>query len=169
MGCNIHAYIEYREPTQKHWSNFGEQFRLDRWYGMFAKLADVRNRLGEMKPISKPKGLPNDLGWKTKYGNLLYMESDKECDCDNTGYCSKSDAENWVKHGSSEIIDEHWVTHPDWHSHSWLTTKELEEAFSDELLEFDEKKSPDYGATLNVMKYFESIGYETRLVFWFDN
>lgn len=89
MGCDIHCYVEIKSNSD---DNYGweviedeiftptkfdcEYYKKDKtnrpfyWrnYTMFAILADVRNG-GNVRPISKPKGLPNDIsrGVWTKY------------------------------------------------------------------------------------------------------
>jgi hypothetical protein len=80
------------------------------------------------------------------------------------GTCARSSAERWVNAGSSKYVnkDKTYITHPDWHSHSWLSADELESAFRDDT-------GPDYKATLAAMRSFEKDGYQARLVFWFDN
>jgi len=55
-----------------------------------------------------------------------------------------------------------WVTQPDWHSHSWLTTAELIEVIGEDI-------GPEYKAVIAAMQSLESSGHEARLVFWFDN
>ena len=62
MGCDIHAHIEVKmEGEWKHFSNPN----VDRNYKLFALMADVRN-YKNIEPISKPKGLPNNLTFLTK-------------------------------------------------------------------------------------------------------
>lgn len=76
MGCDIHTYVEKKEGN--HWNAlkgknrfFGkwedeEEFTISNWiydgrnYELFALLAGVRNTY-KVTPISKPKGVPNDL------------------------------------------------------------------------------------------------------------
>ena len=64
MGCDIHAFVEEKEGII--YCCKAELF-INRNYQLFALLADVRNSTGNAKPlipISEPKGLPNELGWR---------------------------------------------------------------------------------------------------------
>lgn len=80
MGCDIHAFIEYKPTDSDEWldgdiylknKDFGsypneqEYKKIDfqfekRNYGLFAVLADIRND-GSIEPISEPRGLPTDI------------------------------------------------------------------------------------------------------------
>jgi len=92
-------------------------------------------------------------------------------------YCSKEDAETWVKHGLSKWVDEKHIiiTNPDFHSASWLTTQELRQCFDDCFKE----SNGTYKANSTYIEWFglvslceglESSGeYECRVVFVFDN
>jgi hypothetical protein len=92
-----------------------------------------------------------------------------------------------------------WVTNPDWHSHSWLTASEFESIINkyleleagwhkervDEHNEYVKKENiqpdswaydppsmndePSYQVVLASLKRFEELGYDARVVFWFDN
>ena len=63
MGCDIHLHFEVKiNGIWEHWSNP----HIDRDYSLFAKMANVRTPDG-IKPISEPKGLPNDLTRATKF------------------------------------------------------------------------------------------------------
>jgi hypothetical protein len=68
MGCDIHICVEKKEnkqwiymPESMFWGYEGADNRM---YKLFAKLADVRND-GEVEPLSKPKGLPQDASDST--------------------------------------------------------------------------------------------------------
>ena len=81
MGCDIHSFAEVK--TKGNWKKVVEHFSLDdydkkyykkdkgnnpfdwRSYAMFSFLADVKNR-GVLKPIAKPKGLPDNLSEEVK-------------------------------------------------------------------------------------------------------
>ena len=173
MGCDIHTYIEYKKPTNAHWVGYGGRINPERRYGIFAKLADVRNYFsdGKVEVPYPPRGLPDDLGYAAAHDNRLYVLEDQDGKQPREGSCLRSAAERWVAQGLSIWLhaDQRFVSHPDWHSHSWLTAAELRDCLSDPVLEFNEKKDPEYGAILNTLEYFEKLGYAARLVFWFDN
>ena len=69
------------------------------------------------------------------------------------------------------MVGDYRVTHPDWHSHSWLNIKEYEESllYVLKLLEKEEHWLVEYFAILASMKELENRECETRVVFWFDN
>lgn len=164
MGCDIHLFVEYKRQDfeSANWWSFGEQFRLDRDYRMFAKMANVRNYwVDQITPISKPRGLPEDIGWRAKDENRLYIVDREEA---GEHEATRVNAERWVKNGYSQYDGDSWVTHPDWHSHSWLTSDEFEECVNSL-----ENVSVEYKAVLSVLRCFESDGQITRVVFWFDN
>jgi len=56
MGCDIHLHIEMK--VEGKWLHYGCP-AIDRDYALFAKMADVRN-YGNITPISKARGFPND-------------------------------------------------------------------------------------------------------------
>jgi hypothetical protein len=58
MGCDIHLYCEVKIEGQ--WHLYSHPY-VERNYDLFAKMANVRNDLGFERPISRPKGLPDDL------------------------------------------------------------------------------------------------------------
>jgi len=63
MGCDIHLHSEVKINGQ--WHHYLKN-RIERDYRLFAKMASVRNEDNKIMPISKPKGLPNDISLITK-------------------------------------------------------------------------------------------------------
>ena len=55
-----------------------------------------------------------------------------------------------------------FVSHPDWHSHTWLSADEFEKAIQD-------LGNEKYRAALAAMRSFEADGLDARIVIWFDN
>lgn len=157
MGCDIHCYIEHRAKNDPHWQSFGGRINPGRSYGMFGRLAGVR-RDGA---LVEPRGLPESLGWESASDSKVYIVEGVGDAPD--GCCRRSDAERWVASGSSTLCREgKAVTHPDWHTPSWLTPNEWEAALMPESL-------TEYRAVLAAMRSFETAGEEARIVFWFDN
>lgn len=162
MGADIHAYPEYTETGLNGWLGFG-RLSLRRDYDLFAKLAGVRGS-GQMVPS---RGMPVDASLATRWDNQLYVS---DGDPDGEGNCSKASAERWVSDGSSRWVDERKVnvTHPDWHSHSYCSPRELRE-----VLEAVRPKvwsiDVQYWAVLAMLDEVERRGGTSRLVFWFDN
>ncbi len=164
MGCDIHAYIEYgpssveRELGTKQWVGFFGAIHLDRDYHLFAALSDTRND-GEIEPVCEPRGLPATLSsWVEAENTLLVSESEKN----EPGCTPKDRAEQWVEGGSSQWVDakRSRITHPDWHSHSWVSAEEFEEA-----MRRAKCKSPVARAALASMRELPN----GVLVFWYDN
>lgn len=158
MGCDIHCYVEYKYKAIDHWNSFGSEIRLDRNYTLFAKLAGVRN-YGKVKPVAERRGMPDDASYEARYANLLFVTTSP-----GEEYITPERAAKWVADGISKYVgnDNSWVTHPDWHSHSWLTTQEFAQAI-------EGSGEPQYEVLLETLRAFETRGYEARVVFWFDN
>jgi hypothetical protein len=177
MGCDIHAFIEKRRREKgqsvngkEYWSPHGGQMRLDRNYEMFGQLAGVRS---DFEPATPVKGLPDNMAYEAKTDAFLYIDDES---ADEDGYTSLAKAKEWESRGETIINDSEGkpfrVSHPDWHTHSWLTAKELKKA----IRAYDLQGTPpppewaaDYRVVLATMQAFEKLGYATRLVFWFDN
>jgi hypothetical protein len=170
MGCDIHLSVEYRRKTKKHdhdsyWNSFGGIAQnYGRNYNLFSKMnREVRNPDGVQG--FEERGLPSDIDHFVKSKNECYV---MDCETDAEDCCSRSDAERWVKNGSSKWVNDEktWVTQPDWHSHSWLTFEEFKECVFE---------TCDFGwgirwhSIVSAMETMESNGFETRVVFWFDN
>lgn len=169
MGCDIHAFIEYTKEApeqtgERGWRSFGSKFHLSRHYGVFAKLAGVRNWPDwGIVPISKPRGLPDDAAYQACEYYWLYITPSA-----GERYCSKANAERWVAGGVSRYRDgeRHFVSDPDAHSASWVSPDEWEAMLSDPKIQGVEDA---YHAFLAAMRSLESKGNEVRAVFWFDN
>jgi len=202
MGCDIHLYIEYKSKDgyDPAWQGFGGNINPGRNYAMFALMADVRNYGDEKLPVLvERRGMPDDAGYTATDDNRIYISETKSED-----YVSMETAKRWVKSGSSKFINDKdgnpiWVTNPDAHSHSWLTTSEFESVINKYLeLEAGWHKvrveehnkmvkeeniqpdswayappsmvdEPEYQVVLASLKRFEELGYDARIVFWFDN
>lgn len=160
MGCDIHCYIEFKEPGNNGWNPFGGKTYVGRNYAMFAALAGVR---GDGPPA---KGLPEDIAYEAQGDNRLFITEDGDGD----GEARREQAVKWVADGLSKYVPEdnpRWVTHPDWHSHSWATREEWESALTKASTHY--VAGIRYYALLAVLRFFESQGIETRVVYWFDN
>jgi len=164
MGCDIHVFVEYKEKKGDWWQGFGSEIHLDRNYSMFSFMCDgVRS---DHDNGYKARGLPEDLSHRAKDSNWLYITEEK----DECNTATLEEAVRWHRDGKGSIIkydtkgDPQYVEHPDWHSHSWLNTKEYEDC-----LNKSDHITPDYRAILACMKSFESDNCEARLIFWFDN
>jgi len=206
MGCDIHLYIEYKSKKTEFdgyetgWQSSGGRINPGRNYAMFALMADVRNYGDNKLPVLvKRRGMPDDVSYTASNDNRIYISETESED-----YVCMETANRWVKSGSSKFINDNdgnptWVTNPDAHSHSWLTTSEFESVLN-KYLELEagwhkvrveehnkmvERENiqpdswayappsindePEYQVGLASLKRFEELGYDARVVFWFDN
>ncbi len=171
MGCDIHMYVEYKRKERSVWSSFGGKINPGRNYNMFARMAGVR---GEFEGVSlEPKGMPEDAGYKANDGNRLYIT-----DTEGEEYVTMETAQKWVDSNSSVFINGSdgkplWVTHPDWHSHTWLSADEYRDivrGYHEQVKGADTyNKESEYKAILAAMESLQADGYEVRVVLWFDN
>ncbi len=159
MGCDIHAYIEYKAKGQQYWHDFGGRINPGRDYFLFGRLADgVR---GDGPALVPARGMPKDAAWSARDDGFLFITEDGQGDkC-----CTVENARQWSPWTEWKIHD--YVAHPDWHSHSWATADEWEKAVEPCLT--GERVEYAYAAVLAAMRSFEANGYESRVVFWFDN
>lgn len=73
MGCDLHLHVEIKIKGNDEWQHYNHPnglyagTRNKRNYGLFAKMANVRNDEREpIEPICLPKGLPEDITLVTK-------------------------------------------------------------------------------------------------------
>jgi hypothetical protein len=164
MGCDIHGYIEVRlnpENRPNSWWKYAE-LRVMRNYAMFGLLAGVRS---EDKPIVEPRGW--DINSDTRSEYCLYIVKEDSQNIDNDGYCTMPEAERYVQYGSEFIDDKKWVTHPDWHTPSWLTADELTRAV-DAYINLGYEKYGDVSFWRGLTAMLKEIP-NSRFIFWFDN
>lgn len=175
MGCDIHCYIQYKKKNNddRWWWDFGGHISPGRNYAMFGILAGVRDHFALHS--FTPKGiLPEEKqSYAVREDLYLYITEDGKGDHETT----LEHAQSW---GSGKIINDekgnpYKVLHPDWHSHSWMTTQELEEAYKwykkYTKSEGEDGRVPfEYKVILKLMKILEDNGRnDVLLVFWFDN
>lgn len=168
MGCDIHCYVEYKEKERKRWRGFGGRINPGRNYMIFALLANVRN-YWNVFPVLEQRGLPENLWIQAKNDNELFVTVEET---DEEGCTTPERAAKWVEIGISKYTDESkkWVTNPDWHSHSWCTASELREVLDRTEVDAEFKyQMPEWEVLYEVLRSFEKKGYNSRLVFWFDN
>lgn len=171
MGCDIHMYVEYkRKDNEKdYWMNFGERINPGRNYFMFGILSNGVRSNPEFS--FDPKGMPeyDSLGYSSRSDALIYITDEED---DNENHTTLKQALKWQEYGHKIINGRDgkptWIEHPDWHSHSWLTTEEFEKAM-DYYRSQSTYQQPEYEAVLSAMKKFEELGFDSRIVFWFDN
>jgi hypothetical protein len=163
MGCDIHAYIELRNKEfSSVWRNFGSRFSLPRHYGVFARLAGVRAEVHSEQIVPR-RGMPDDAAFLTVEDNELTIINDPA----HKDYCDGHHvydeiAEKWVASGASKKTGKDRITHPDWHSHTWVTPAEFAKAIRTQHV------ASEYKAFLSAMRSLEKDGNEVRAVIWFD-
>lgn len=161
MGCDIHVNLEHRKRGTGHWSTLGfHDFSLDRNYKIFGLLAGVRD---EEQPHIPPRGMPNDPALATRRNNTLFV-----CDEPGEDYATQAQAESWVAQGLSDWTgaNKQWITHPDHHSHSWLTYAEWCAALKNVI---DDAHAADWRAITAAAASYNRDGHDVRFVFWYDN
>ena len=57
MGCDIHAYIEYKNSRRNPWRPYSNP-ELERDYYFFTAISGVRGY--DIKQLFEPKGIPDD-------------------------------------------------------------------------------------------------------------
>ena len=208
MGCDIHLKLERKikkpilyetplgeivEPTyyggiMDQWQPIEITFDKcwsDRVYGMFARLADVRNYFDKPLEHIPLRGFPDDACNNTKSAYCLYVTSDEDYEMHN-GYeyscvrwINESRARKMLESGRSVPMifgdgERMKITDSDWHSANWCTTDEMRQCIHDTF--WNEERQVWFGdfvewfALLGAMEGIEKGGYyECRAVFWFDN
>lgn len=185
MGCDIHTFIEYSDfihsdhdhiaPELRgtpYWRCLGGRFNPGRNYGMFGILAGVRTTDHQ---LFKQRGLPEGkLSWEVEdYMRIRIADEGEE---PTEGEVSLATAQNWTQGRYSETVTEldgkpRWVTNPDLHSSSWLTSAELRQVIARYCFETS-YGTYDVGwdAILAAMEAIEARpGCQARLIFCFDN
>lgn len=162
MGADVHIYPEYavKYDDKLSWLPLSGRIHGSRDYGLFGKLAGVRGG----QALICPRGLPADAGYEARNDNQLFVYDAAE----SSEYVKSETAAAWVANGSSEYTDEtkKWVTHPDWHSHTWLTAAEFRRVLE---APSEHAHSDSYWALLAMLEEMERRGKNARLVLWFDN
>lgn len=162
MGCDIHMYPEYRKVGRDHWQSLARRMNPGRDYDLFNKIAGLR---GDGEPVLPVRGMPANPSMMTKWENELFISDEGGEEC-----CTTKQAEQWITSGSSQYVDERKksVTHPDWHSHTWLTSAEFRQ-----ILELPREIGWNidvaYWGLLAMLEEIDRRAQETRIVIWFDN
>lgn len=176
MGADAHAYIEYVATTRPdgsdYWQPFGGQIRLDPHYSLFGLLANVRCD----GAIFAPRGLPDDLAYEAEGDSRLRIVEDDDPAANAEGCTTRSRANEWVQHGEKTITvgSSEYVTHPDWHSHTWLTPGEFRQVLQaqEEAAAREDVGLPGarYYAAAAALEALEDEGRgKARIILWFDN
>lgn len=157
MGADIHGYIVYKDwerNGEQHYTEFSSgQLHISRNYVLFNALAGVRAWEESEPPLFPPRGISpllkgDRLGiWNVFEDCWLKVVDDatyeKWKDNESFHYTNRENADKWAQSKwnpqQTYIIppvqrsDGRWtesreyVSHPDWHSHSWLYAYELDQ------------------------------------------
>ena len=173
MGCDIHMYVEFQSAKKdyKYWESFGGRINPGRNYVLFGKIAGVRGG----RELFAPRGLPKDLGFYSQEDSRFFIVDEPD---ESGEYVTLEQAKKYEQYGST-IIEQNgkptWVTHPDWHGHTWLTPDELSECYVAAVDQLNREWGPgsdlcdEYHALLAAMRCLESRNNSVRVVIWFDN
>jgi hypothetical protein len=170
MGCDIHLITQYKSKSKEHsyWIDLynSDTINPGRNYELFGLMCKGVRSDDERGIPSR--GIPEDGfdSWSVK-NNFGYWVTDNETDEGQT--CSIERANDWIRKEYSFWIEENKiVSGPDWHHPSWLTGKEFRKC-----VELCESINTDWEARWHVLVAglceLERRGFETRLIFWFDN
>jgi hypothetical protein len=146
---------------------------MGRDYLLFGNIAGVRYR--DIKPVVPLRGFPADAAYEAQKNNHYTIKDNVDEDDENC--ISLATAQKWEGYGYSGVkiitMENGFrkIQSPDWHSHTWLTTAELEEAIRKTKTHPDFKYDIDeeYYAYLGAMQALEKRGNQVRVVIWFDN
>lgn len=168
MGCDIHAFIEKREPQSSSYSRSIE-FPINRDYFLFGLLAGVRYSKCE---YIQPRGLPLGINWYTKE----QYEEMKE-DAHTPSWLTLAELEAIVpkleegRQADKKEFDEFVSMMEERYANDITLTPEGRKNL-DRLIKEDKNK-PDrfywFLAVINCMRFAEANKMKTRLVFWFDS
>lgn len=181
---------EYAMEEQKKWQPCdicGSHTYGERIYGMFANLAGVRGDWGR-NDYPEPKGFPWDSSYAAQEGYTIWIDDNwaeryDKGEIDERAITEER-AKEWETKYKCKIIDlQRWsgdvqkrIVDPDYHSASWASRQELEDAFNNLYRkEYNGKEVligtySYYLGLIALMKAFEEDGeYEVRMVYWFDN
>jgi hypothetical protein len=168
MGCDIHMFIEHKHKDDNYWRPFGGRIHGRRNYTLFGYLANVRGD----GAIIEPRGLPEELGYEADALAYYYITDTKS---EGEQCTTLQTARNWEKNYGCKIItnsdgEPKYVQHPDWHTYSWLTTKEFRAVLKKYNKQIPKEYAEyEYEAILSAMAKLEKFNLDVRLVFWFDN
>lgn len=138
MGCDIHCFVEVN--INGKWM-FYNQCDVGRHYGLFAKMAGVRN-YDEIVPISDPKGIPDNISEMVKI-HCEYFGDDGH-------------SHSWLS--IRELIKLREYYQEKISEKSWDFDDEFGYIFGNPITEFY-KYNEEYPEFLK----------DIRVVFWFDN
>jgi len=162
LGCDTHFVVESKRYNE-WWAQLEKPW-TPRHYGFFGAMSDgVRGFNG-----FPPKGLPHDMTHSTFQHTHLRVADFGEVD---DGSVTQKEAMSFYGVEFVQRYNRQWITHPDLHSHTYLSTLEFEACINK--TEIEHKKYGlnlvEYRAILSYMQTLELTGMESRVIVWFDN
>jgi hypothetical protein len=163
MSRSLHAWIEIgSRRLDGSWTYFS-------FAGPFLGNDDALLSLMEGDGVNSPyqmKGLPPDIAWQC-LEDSTFRVSDEISELGVDSYCSRAEAEDWVRRGKSRYVRTDLVSDPDMHWDSWMDVFELEEVQRRYRMRTGAEYRP-LGAVIAAMRVLDEAPSETsRLVFWF--
>jgi hypothetical protein len=170
MGCDIHAFIEKKDPHDSSDYSRSIHFPINNDYFLFGLLAGVRSSNCD---YIEPRGLPLDINWFTRE---LYEEM--EMDAHTPSWLTLPELEAIIpkleegRQADKEKFDG-FVSHMEEIFANDISMQTPERRSNFDKILIREKEQPDrfywFLAVINCMRFAEANGLKTRLVFWFDN
>jgi len=169
MGTDIHAFIEYRTPSNEFWRSHSEVF-LERDYRIFAALAGVREEEGETA-VFEPRGFPKDASPFPQLAYYVHIVPDDEFVANGLSrFVRESDVPRIIGDGGHyRHQSKNLISHPDARDASSLSFAEIQHALrtagiGDETLDFG------WQLALRSMQALEAeLHAKARLTFWFEH
>lgn len=167
MGADIHAFVESVDSSRVNtWVDSVAELTLPRDYYMFGLLAGVRGIEG---PVFPNRGIPKVTGWTVRNRFHLYVLTDDEAaegHLREMGTVTPEEAADYLAYSSQYMPgNERYITHPDWHSASYLNAREYEQVLAEYKRTFGCRPGRLYEA---VADFLFAIP-DSRIVFWFDS
>lgn len=184
MGCDVHG--PFLEQKSKYGWEFVCRFDFQRNYYLFTLMAGVRDYGKYGQETFDPKGMPEDISYRTSSEYILYVRDDPEQQACSES-CSRSSADRWLKSGCSKEWSKgvdgrvSFITNPDYHSASWLGTNEVgllvkrfvagtKRMCKEEEFPYNADPTAKLLKALHrLMKTLETPENPCRIVFYFDN
>lgn len=175
MGTDIHTFVEYKvkKEGKTSWESFSaDAILLERDYTMFYIIAEVRS---DAPNSFKAKGkIPiKELSVWVRDRRMELIGEYNEALGGSTADCTIEDAKRYKEKYGCRIHYVYktpiWVDSPDYHTDTWLSFSEYEQALHYYRDYIKEMPPVGYLAVYEVMKVYENAGHETRLVIFFDN
>lgn len=163
MGLDMRAYLEY--PVEDIWVLCSKVFIHRNW--LF--YAIVGGGHATINPDDEAKGLPSQLAWDTLLDNWnaftdrcdLYEIDEAAAAKHRPGYCSATQAEEYLQQGYRRIGSHHIAEVDEVKCANWLLVEELERLYG-VYEQTNSRPIPAVEATLAAMRALPG----SRLVLW---